>query len=541
MIVYFSNFSSKARKGIRVISPDPARIVVARQPLKGADLPLKEDCLYYGKVSELPTPEMAAHTNLLLLIDEEDRPFLYDRNRTNKILASTAEDFERLYDETCTVFEIQIQVNNFASRLLQLVQNESKTEELLELGYQALGNPLLLLDTSLCLLSSIGAELVEDDPIIEYVMTKGYMPEQFIEEVMREESNAPGDDKVLIIWEKDFLKHRLIAGRVVRGNRLVAYCKLFEYNRPITAVLDIEIFKVLCQYLALSMGTNLAMRQPGAPFVETFLLDIIERKLADRTTIQERIKLYNLEFHEFLVAIIVEMEERFRKTDKLLLLKQMLKNLFKRDAVFIYDDALIIVYDNASIEGLSERERIASFVELLKTHHCRAAISMPFHDLDALYTYYNQAVTCFDIADQMKSTERALRYEDLILEHMVLRFGEVFDLYDLIPPSVWELSKIDTQKGSSLVDTLFCYVRHRQDITSAASAMHVHYNTLKYRVNKISEMAGIDLNDPEVAFRIMLAERVLVLLRRIEKNEAFSPVHTAKRLTLPPLTEYQNA
>lgn len=521
MNISFSRFSTGIDKDALVISPEPTRLIVSREPLKNAELPLKGDCLYFGKVSEMPAPETVVRTNLLLLKDEDIHPSLLERNWTNMVLVNTEEAFEQHCKAMRSVFEIQMQVNVFANQLLNLVQDEAKIEELLDLGHQALGNPLLVFDTSLCLLYNSGAEHVDGDPVIEYALSKGYMPEEYLEAIMKEESEAPEDDKVLIFWEKDFLKNRLVAGRILRGNRLMAYLKLFESNRPIDEVLDVEILRVLCQYLALSMETNLATRQPGTPFIETFLLDIIERKLVDPVIIQDRVAMHNLDLRDNMIAIIVEMEERYRKTDKLYLLKRMLQNLFKRNTVFIHGTDIIIVYDHDALDPFDDKERMDAFAKLLKTHSCRAAVSMPFKDLCDLHSYYHQAVSCLQISDRIKSSNRIVRYEDQVHTHMLLLFGEAFSLRDLVPPSVWELGRIDDEKGSSLTKTLFCYVKHRQDVTSAAKAMHVHYNTLKYRISRICEATGIDLDNPDVVFQIMLAEQALNLLNRIEGNEAY--------------------
>jgi hypothetical protein len=523
MIVYFSRFSARARKGILIINPDPSRLVVGRRPLKNADTPLRGDYLYFGKVSELPEAEMVGQTNLILLEDEKIASVLLEHNRINVMLTGSIEEYGRLCEEMHTVFDIQMQVNIFANRLLSLVQDGTKAEKLLDLGYQIFGNPLLLLDPSLCLLASAGADSVEDDPVMEHTLSKGYMPEQYLEEVMKEESESSEEDKALIIWEKDFLKHRLIAGRIVRGNRLVGYLKLFEYNRPLTETLDTEMLKVLCQYLALSMDSIIAPHQSGSPFIEAFLLDIIERKLVDREVIHERVDLYNLELKAFKAAIIVEIEERFRKTDKLYLLKQMFQNHFKRTTVFIRGNDIVLLHDRDTIDALYDDAQMRSLEKLLKANYCRAAFSLPFRELDQFHTYFRQATTCFQIADRLRMTDRILRYEDFLVNHMFLRFGEIFDLHDLVAPSVRKLRQLDAQKGSSFTETLFSYVHHRQDITATSRAMHIHYNTLKYRISRITELVGIDFDDADMIFGIMLSERVMGLLKRIEDSCSPSP------------------
>ncbi|MDR1422308.1 MAG: helix-turn-helix domain-containing protein [Coriobacteriales bacterium] len=525
MIVYFSRFSSRARKGVLIINPEPSRLVVGREPLKGAETPLKDDYLYFGSVSELPDPKSVGRANLILFEDERIAPAFLERNQINIMLTSSEEEYDRLCAEMRAVFDIQMQVNIFSSKLLLLVQDEARAEKLLELGYQAFGNPLLLFDTSLCLLASAGTESVEDDPVMEHALTKGYMPEQYLEEVMKEESGSPEEDKVLIIWEKDFLKHRLIAGRIVRGNRLVGYLKLFEYNRPLTEMLDTEMLKILCQYLALSMDSIVASHQSGSPFIETFLLDIIERKLVNHEVIQERVALYNLELQSFKTAIIVEIEERFRKMDKLYLLKQMMQTHFKRSTAFIRGTDIVILYDQNTPEALYTQSHLEDFRRLLQANYCRAAFSLPFRKLDSFYTYLQQATACFQVADRLRVTERILMYEDFLVAHMLLRFGEVFDLHDLVSPAVRRLRKLDTQKGSSLTETLFSYIRHCQDITVTSKAMHVHYNTLKYRIGRIREITGIDFDSETEIFRIMLSQRAIDLLRRTEDNDT-SPLES---------------
>jgi sugar diacid utilization regulator len=269
------------------------------------------------------------------------------------------------------------------------------------------------------------------------------------------------------------------------------------------------MFKVLCQFLALSMKTTSPHWPTGAPLVETLLLDIMENKITEPTVITKRLALFDIELREYLVAIVIQMEERYRKVDKIFLLKQMLQSLFKRTTMLVYGEEIVIVYDSNTIDGCLGQGRIEALTELLEDHHCRAAISMSFDDLNALHAHYRQAVVCFQIADYTKCTDRILFYENQLLPHMLLNFGETFDLTDLVPPSVWKLRNIDEQKNSDLVESLFCYIRNSQDITSAANEMHIHYNTLKYRIKRIVEETGIDLDNPEVTFRIMLAERAL--------------------------------
>ena len=99
------------------------------------------------------------------------------------------------------------------------------------------------------------------------------------------------------------------------------------------------------------------------------------------------------------------------------------------------------------------------------------------------------------------------------MEHMFLHFSDVFDLNDLVHPSVKLLLRHDKEKNTDFTETLFCYVRHKNDITAAAKALNVHYNTLKYRINRIVELTGVDFDDEMTAFQLIISDKILGLVR----------------------------
>ena len=52
----------------------------------------------------------------------------------------------------------------------------------------------------------------------------------------------------------------------------------------------------------------------------------------------------------------------------------------------------------------------------------------------------------------------------------------------------------------------------------AAERCHVHQSTIKYRLRRIHELLGCDLADAEVRFDLMLALKILRLLRAADAD-----------------------
>lgn len=75
------------------------------------------------------------------------------------------------------------------------------------------------------------------------------------------------------------------------------------------------------------------------------------------------------------------------------------------------------------------------------------------------------------------------------------------------------LAAYDREHQSTLVDTLGAWLDAFGDVALAAAAMHVHANTFRYRLRRVVEVGGIDLDDPDARFAAMLQLRLLALAR----------------------------
>jgi hypothetical protein len=62
----------------------------------------------------------------------------------------------------------------------------------------------------------------------------------------------------------------------------------------------------------------------------------------------------------------------------------------------------------------------------------------------------------------------------------------------------------DEQSGTSYVDTLYEWLRHPGDPRAASRALRIHPNTLRYRMAKLVELAGVDLEDPDTRLALLV-------------------------------------
>jgi len=67
------------------------------------------------------------------------------------------------------------------------------------------------------------------------------------------------------------------------------------------------------------------------------------------------------------------------------------------------------------------------------------------------------------------------------------------------------LVQYDHEHGADLVQTLAVYFAENANASRAAASLSVHRNTLAYRLRRIAEITGVDLEDPEARLALQVA------------------------------------
>ncbi|WP_033291754.1 helix-turn-helix domain-containing protein [Amycolatopsis jejuensis] len=103
----------------------------------------------------------------------------------------------------------------------------------------------------------------------------------------------------------------------------------------------------------------------------------------------------------------------------------------------------------------------------------------------------------------------------------LLVLGQLADLArqhpGVLDGPVRQLAGIDAARGTGYLATLRAYFGLRQDVQRTADRLRVHRNTVRYRLERIRELSGLDVTDPTTAL-------VAHLQLRLEEVSGTAPV-----------------
>lgn len=138
-----------------------------------------------------------------------------------------------------------------------------------------------------------------------------------------------------------------------------------------------------------------------------------------------------------------------------------------------------------------------------------------------------------DLKDSFEDSKTAIEYIDVIrkitgdiqksvVDCSKLGFFNIFinikdkkQLRTYIPDTVHEIHQYDVQKNGELIDTLECYLNHKQSIRKTSELMGVHARTVSYRLQKIVELTGMDFDN----IAEMLAVRNGIIILKIVREQ----------------------
>lgn len=120
---------------------------------------------------------------------------------------------------------------------------------------------------------------------------------------------------------------------------------------------------------------------------------------------------------------------------------------------------------------------------------------------------YRQARLALSLPAAAEWGDRAVRFDDLGVYRLFSALEDLEEVERFVQHWIGALVAYDQQRGADLVRTLSLYLAHGGSYEVTAEALIVHRNTLKYRLQRIRQISGLDLGDPETCFNLQLATR----------------------------------
>ncbi len=142
------------------------------------------------------------------------------------------------------------------------------------------------------------------------------------------------------------------------------------------------------------------------------------------------------------------------------------------------------------------------------------ALSDYINDLRNLPAHRSQAMIALTAGTRMFPDQRAFLFPELYLSILYSQYIDENSETAACPGAVLALARYDEENASSYVHTLSVFLKCFMNLSSTARRLDIHANTLRNRLDKISEILGTDCRSPRYADQLRTGLSILQMIRQ---------------------------
>ncbi len=169
---------------------------------------------------------------------------------------------------------------------------------------------------------------------------------------------------------------------------------------------------------------------------------------------------------------------------------QRIGSILPDAAAAVRDGALVMI-----VAGDPRTDALAALCRLIPGATC--GISEQVDSPAFVPRGVRQAERAIDLGLRLGRAGQPVRYEELGIYRLLCTIGDMQQLMGFARDVLGPLLDYDTEHRTELVRTLSVYLHHHGSHKQAARMLHLHTNTVAYRMARIEAITALHLGDPD--------------------------------------------
>lgn len=393
-------------------------------------------------------------------------------------------------------------------RLDQMVLSDAGLEDLCHWAGALTGNPVCIHDSWFIVLAMSGElpEVMRPERIA--ASSKPFIPRKFID-AFQTDLDCPNslEQKRAELWvsepELGFL--RCLCANLWDGDVCQGRILMVEADRPFRPI-HFLMAECLAQRAAL-----LLRRASGLGSHHS--MDSTVRALLDGQpagTVDTAMLLERLGWNRADQYLCVRLQSQRSGTPAIWgkLLHSDLFRLFPAGYIMFMGQQQCVIL-NMRVEGTTVPTVRHSLAPLCRDYCLYAGISSPVWGINELRYAFLQADIALNTAFSLQNERWIIPFSTCALDYVLQNLKTKLPPGHLAAPELLALLDHDQKKGTQYYATLRTFLRSERDIPRTSKALIIHRTTLIYRLKRIQDVTGIDLDDPDQRLYLQLSFKLL--------------------------------
>lgn len=397
--------------------------------------------------------------------------------------------------------------NRWEQHLQELLIKDAPLKELGNISLPVLQNPITFIDCtnrSLFLSFDSNQEPLPDDAVME---DNSYLaPDEANLMLSDPEYLNLINHKEPTLFSDKLFDYKTLVQNIFEDNEFIGRVCVYDIYRPFRQS-DYPLIKILSGYIHHSILMKHLLDSMKPQKYEELFLSLLneEEHIPDFDTILRELS-WEPDDTYICAALHIISDSNLPKAPintNVELLEIFDAILLKNSHSFKYDGDTILI-TNLSQAGINKEQAFYKFNRYLNTIKGRAGLSVEFQNLRKLSVYYRQALYSLCHLSQSGSFG-CTQYSSHILEFIQETLLKNHPIACFIPDCLARLIAHDEKNGSHYLETLQIFLKNNMNITHTVKELYIHRSTFLYRIDKIKEIMGTDLTDPQEQTALQIA------------------------------------
>lgn len=457
-----------------------------------------ENCIYIGLASEL-NDDLPDENIGIIVVNDDSRDL--SGYKADLVVLSNDHDPARICLMIKELFFNTYEISAISQSIIEAMLRTYSIREVVDLAADHLNNPVLL-SFHYERNSFYGAgdpSITREIAIIQEEYDRSADPEKLEQLNMIWESPQPiiFDDGICYKGKR---RMQIPITEGSASNRRIGMLTLFEVRREFTAM-D-------ASYLAF-MGYIISLKAGQSGFEKSLLLREYEERLHDLirgASIGPDLSWVDSLFGSHSKHYIVAMADA--RSISQMTLETIIQRLYQQavfSTVLMRGSYIVLIANTSDSEYASFFSRLD---ELADAHQLLFGVSDVFSNILNLQKYYSQAKRIRDIGPMLGASSGVFPFGDYKNGLLIRDLASIEDPDLFVDESVDRLIEHDLREGTSYLETLEAYVRCGMSNERTRRMLHIHRNTLMYRLGRIEEILGHTLEDGDYLIGLFFAASI---------------------------------
>lgn len=334
------------------------------------------------------------------------------------------------------------------------------------------------------------------------------------------------EDKVLI---NNKYVNRMVMPIVLKNG---VYGHLFAWStRTPLGGFDLSVMESAASIIALSVLQQLMVMEVEIGHKSEFFEDLISPDMKKKKKALGRAQFFNLNpTDDYIVEVINFKDEVLKESNKHQL--EHLKDNIKFSVLAIEDIMGYMNFRGVVSTKLNEiqillvkdtnadfNKRLNQFNNTLvkvledrfKEMDIKIGIGRAYKGLDNVNKSFSDATKAVQTGRKL-TKKKVINFDELGIYKILSHDFLLKELEEFYNSTLKELVNYDRKKSTELVKTLEAYFKYNGNLTRMAEHLFTHYNTILYRINRIQEITGVNLEDPNDRLNMEIALKIKKIL-----------------------------